>query len=58
VITKHRYSAFVGTNLDLTLRTMGVRSLLFTGVATEVCTVRAVSKSFGTVTTAGELTKY
>jgi len=37
VITKHRYSAFVGTNLDLTLRTMGVRSLLFTGVATEVC---------------------
>lgn len=37
VITKHRYSAFVGTNLDLTLRTMGVESLLFTGVATEVC---------------------
>lgn len=37
VITKHRYSAFVGTNLDLTLRTMGVQSLLFTGVATEVC---------------------
>jgi nicotinamidase-related amidase len=37
VITKHRYSAFAGTNLDLTLRTMGVQSLLFTGVATEVC---------------------
>lgn len=37
VITKHRYSAFVGTNLDLTLRTMGIKSLLFTGVATEVC---------------------
>src|SRR5262249_54874462 len=37
VITKHRYSAFAGTSLDLTLRTMGVQSLLFTGVATEVC---------------------
>jgi len=37
VITKHRYSAFVGTSLDMTLRTMGARSLLFTGVATEVC---------------------
>jgi nicotinamidase-related amidase len=37
VLTKHRYSAFVGTSLDLTLRTLGVRSLLFTGVATEVC---------------------
>lgn len=90
VITKHRYSAFVGTNLDLTLRTMGVQSLLFTGVATEVCvesslrdglfaeyfvsmvedccatyapelqegSVRAVGKNFGTVLTAGELTKY
>jgi nicotinamidase-related amidase len=37
VITKHRYSAFVGTGLDMTLRTLGVDSLLFTGVATEVC---------------------
>lgn len=37
VITKHRYSAFTGTHLDLTLRTLGVHSLLFTGVATEVC---------------------
>lgn len=37
VITKHRYSAFAGTELDLTLRTMRIESLLFTGVATEVC---------------------
>ncbi|GAA3752504.1 pyrimidine utilization protein B [Microbacterium kribbense] len=37
VVTKHRYSAFAGTSLDLTLRTLGVRSLIFTGVATEVC---------------------
>ncbi|MFW0783565.1 cysteine hydrolase [Gordonia sp. CPCC 206044] len=37
VITKNRFSGFVGTNLDLTLRSLGVDSLLFTGVATEVC---------------------
>lgn len=90
VITKHRYSAFAGTALDLTLRTLGVESLLFTGVATEVCvestlrdglfaeyfvslvedccatyapelhegSVRAVSKSFGTVLTGTELAGY
>lgn len=37
VVTKHRYSAFSGTPLALKLRTMGVESLLFTGVATEIC---------------------
>jgi ureidoacrylate peracid hydrolase len=37
VITKHRYSAFVGTNLDIVLRARGRTSLLFTGVATEIC---------------------
>jgi nicotinamidase-related amidase len=37
VILKHRYSAFTGTNLDLTLRALGITSLFFTGVATEVC---------------------
>jgi nicotinamidase-related amidase len=37
VITKHRYSAFVGTNLDLILRSRGVTSLAVTGVATNVC---------------------
>jgi len=37
VVTKHRFSAFVGTNLDLVLRSMGVKTLLVTGVATNVC---------------------
>ena len=37
VVHKYRYSAFVGTNLDIVLTTLGVQSLLFTGVATEVC---------------------
>lgn len=37
VVIKNRFSAFVGTNLDLLLRTRGIRSLLFTGVTTETC---------------------
>jgi ureidoacrylate peracid hydrolase len=37
VVIKYRYSAFIGTNLEILLRTLGVRSLLFTGVATEIC---------------------
>ena len=37
VIIKHRYSAFIGTNLDTTLRSMGVKSILTCGVATNVC---------------------
>jgi ureidoacrylate peracid hydrolase len=37
VITKHRYSAFFGTNLDLILRSRGVRSLLIAGVGSNVC---------------------
>ncbi len=37
VISKSRYSAFVGTELDSTLRNMGRSSLLFTGVATNIC---------------------
>lgn len=42
VITKHRYSAFVGTSLDLILRTRGIRSLLFAGVVTEICVESSV----------------
>ncbi|BDZ46322.1 hypothetical protein GCM10025866_22310 [Naasia aerilata] len=36
-MVKHRYSAFVGTSLHLILSTLGIRSLLFTGVTTDVC---------------------
>jgi ureidoacrylate peracid hydrolase len=37
VVKKHRYSAFVGTDLDLILRSMGIKTLIMTGVATNVC---------------------
>lgn len=37
VIYKTRYSGFAGTNLDLHLRARGIRHLIFTGIATNVC---------------------
>jgi ureidoacrylate peracid hydrolase len=37
IITKHRYSAMVGTPLLDLLKQCGVRSLLLTGVATDTC---------------------
>jgi len=37
VVTKHRYSAFASTDLDLVLRAAGVETLLLSGVATNVC---------------------
>lgn len=37
IIHKHRFSAFEGTELDLILRSKGIRSLIMTGVATNVC---------------------
>jgi ureidoacrylate peracid hydrolase len=37
IVTKHRYSGFVGTNLDMVLKTLQKSSLLLTGVATNIC---------------------
>ncbi len=37
MVKKHRYSAFVDTDLDLVLRSLGVKTLIMTGVATNVC---------------------
>jgi ureidoacrylate peracid hydrolase len=37
IVVKHRYSAFVDTDLQLILRSRGITSLILTGVATNVC---------------------
>jgi ureidoacrylate peracid hydrolase len=37
VIGKHRYSGFVNTDLDLILRSNGIRTIVVAGVATNVC---------------------
>ena len=37
VVSKHRFNAFRNTDLDTILRANGIRTLVFTGVATNVC---------------------
>ncbi len=37
VVSKHRYSGFYGTDLELILRGLGIEYLVFTGCTTSVC---------------------
>ena len=37
VVIKHRYSAFINTDLNTVLKAKGIQSVLTTGVATNVC---------------------
>jgi ureidoacrylate peracid hydrolase len=37
VVTKHRFSAFVETDLDLILRSKSIKVLIMAGIATNVC---------------------
>ena len=37
IVRKHRYSAFVNTELDLILRSRQIRTVITTGVATNIC---------------------
>ena len=37
VVIKDRYSAFIGTDLDLILRSQGIKTLVLTGLAGNVC---------------------
>ncbi len=37
VVVKHCYSGFVGTDLDRRLKALGIETLIFTGVQTNVC---------------------
>ncbi len=46
IVTKHRYSPFVGTNIEYLLRAAGRRSLLVTGVATNVCVEAVLRDGF------------
>lgn len=39
---KRRYDAFLGTDLDLALRTRGIENLLVTGVCTDICVISTV----------------
>jgi ureidoacrylate peracid hydrolase len=46
VIVKHRYSAFYGTDLDIVLRSHGVRTVVLTGVSTHVCVETTAREAF------------
>lgn len=46
IIRKRRYSAFHGTDLDLHLRARGVRTVVLTGVATNVCVETAARDAY------------
>ena len=46
IITKHRFDAFYGTDLEIILNSTGKRNLLFTGVATNVCVETSLRSAF------------
>ena len=46
VIPKTRYSGFFNTNIDSVLRSRGIRTLVFTGVATNVCVEYSLRDAF------------
>ncbi len=46
ILIKHRYNSFVGTDLDLILRSRNVASLIFTGVATKICVESTARDAF------------
>ncbi len=45
-VTKHRFSAFWGTDFDLYLRANGIRSLVFAGVVTSGCVESSLRDAF------------
>jgi ureidoacrylate peracid hydrolase len=46
IVTKHRFDAFYGTDLELILRSNGKRQLIFAGVATNVCVETSLRSAF------------
>jgi ureidoacrylate peracid hydrolase len=46
IVTKHRYSAFHNTDLDTILRANGIRTVVLTGVVTNVCVETSAREAF------------
>ena len=46
IVTKHRFSAFHNTDLDLILRSNAIRSVVLCGVATDVCVETTAREAF------------
>jgi ureidoacrylate peracid hydrolase len=46
VVTKHRFDAFYGTDLEIVLRANKIRNLILAGVATNVCVESTLRSAF------------
>ena len=46
VVQKHRFNAFLGTDLDLILRSRDIRTVIMTGVATDICVGATAREAF------------
>jgi ureidoacrylate peracid hydrolase len=46
IVTKHRYGAFYNTDLDTILRANGIRTVVLTGVVTNVCVETTAREAF------------
>lgn len=46
VVVKHRYDAFIGTDLDLVLRSLEIKTLLMSGTLTNVCVESTARSAF------------
>jgi ureidoacrylate peracid hydrolase len=46
VIRKQKYDGFIGTNLDIVLRTYGLKYLIFIGTATNICVESTLRHAF------------
>ena len=46
VVVKHRYNAFLNTDLDKNLRANGIRTTVFTGVSTNCCVESTAREAF------------
>jgi ureidoacrylate peracid hydrolase len=46
VVKKQKYDGFMGTNLDIILRTLGIHTLFFIGTATNICVESTLRHAF------------
>ena len=46
IIRKQKHDGFIGTNLDIILRTLGIRYLIFIGTATNICVESTLRHAF------------
>jgi ureidoacrylate peracid hydrolase len=46
VVKKQKYDGFTGTNLNIILKTLGIKYLIFMGTATNICVESTLRRSF------------